>query len=230
MIRRGTFLLLVGVGIPVALLAMGWWLSSKREVEGRNREAVALLNRTAEVVRGVLDASLEELRVREDARPFDAYNHVYNPPGVVALGDALALSPLARDPEDARVVGYFQIDAGGVVRTPYEKDPLARGNARARLLATRLDSPVFGELRALVHGGKHVASADTAEKEKQPQSIVALNSLQNAVYEELQQADTDPEKRVELLVSDKKIPETHRNDVAWPEGTRGATPLAPAKR
>src|SRR5690349_18057721 len=111
----------MGVGVPVVLLAAGWWLSSTREVEGRRREAMALLHRTAEVIRGVLDASLEEMRLREDARPFDAYNHVYNPPGVVALGDALALSPLARDPEDPRVVGYFQIDSNDAVRTPYEK-------------------------------------------------------------------------------------------------------------
>jgi signal transduction histidine kinase len=229
--RKGTFLLLIGVGIPVALLAGGWWLSSVREVEGRRREAMALLHRTAEVVRGVVDASLEEMRVREDARPFDAWNHVYNPPGVVALGDALALSPLARDPEDARVVGYFQIDAGGVVRTPYEKDPLARTHARARLVATRVEAPSFAELRAQVHGAPPkstaaattvVADATTPPTPEQPKSIAALNKLQNAVYEELQQADQDPEKRVELVFQEKKLPTTQRNDVAWTEGSRGA--------
>src|SRR5688572_359428 len=126
--RRGTLLLLVGVGAPTAILAIGWMLASQREAEGRQREAAAFLQRTAEVVRGVIDASLEEMHLREDARTFDAYNHVYTPPGVVSLGDALALSPLARDPEDKRIVGYFQIDPGGLVRTPYERDPLSRTN------------------------------------------------------------------------------------------------------
>lgn len=249
--RRGTFLLLVGVGIPTALLAAGWWLSSTREVEGRRREAKALLHRTAEVVRGVLDASLEEMRVREDARPFDAYNHVYNPPGVVALGDALALSPLARDPDDARVIGYFQIDAGGRVRTPYEKNPLARSHVRSRIVAARVESAEFSELRALPHdddagariaaaqakqhadkasaGGGNSASRDggpggegeRAEENKEPpQSIADYNTLQNQVYEELQQEDLAPEKLAELALS-KKIPVTTRQDVDWGIGTRG---------
>lgn len=222
--RRGTFLLVMGVGVPVVLLAAGWWLSSTREVEGRRREAMALLHRTAEVVRGVLDASLEEMRLREDGRPFDAYNHVYNPPGVVALGDALALSPLARDPEDPRVVGYFQIDAGDAVRTPYEKDALARRHTRARLVASRIETPAFAELRALAHAkGDKVAylgdgDGDESENPK-PQSIAAYNTLQNQIYEELQQKEIEPEKLADLALS-KKIPVTTRNDVPWGEGTR----------
>lgn len=221
--RRGTFLLVMGVGVPVALLAAGWWLSSTREADGRRREATALLHRTAEVVRGVLDASLEEMRVREDARPFDAYNHVYNPPGVVALGDALALSPLARDPEDPRVVGYFQIDAGNAVRTPYEKDALARRHTRARLVAARMEATAFAELRALAHAkGEVVAELLPSESEEQqkPQSIAAYNSLQNQIYEELQQKEIEPEKLADLALS-KKIPVTTRNDIPWGEGTRG---------
>jgi signal transduction histidine kinase len=226
-VRRGTFLLVVGVGVPVVLLAAGWWLSSTREVEGRRREAMALLHRTAEVVRGVLDASLEEMRVREDARPFDAYNHVYNPPGIVALGDALALSPLARDPEDPRVVGYFQIDSGDAVRTPYEKDALARRHTRARLVASRIETPAFAELRALAHAkGEKVAALDSADGDgggdgdtPKPQSIAAYNTLQNQIYEELQQKEIEPEKLADLALS-KKIPVTTRNDVPWGEGTR----------
>jgi signal transduction histidine kinase len=214
--------LIVGVGLPVVLLAAGWWLSSIREAQGRRREAMALLHRTAEVVRGVLDASLEEMRVREDARPFDAYNHVYNPPGVVALGDALALSPLARDPEDPRVVGYFQINAGNAVRTPYEKDALARRHARARLVAARIEAPAFAELRSLAHakGGRALAEPASTSDDDKPQSIAAYNTLQNQIYEELQQKEIEPEKLADLALS-KKIPVTTRNDVPWGEGTRG---------
>lgn len=223
-VRRGTFLLIVGVGLPVVLLAAGWWLSSTREANGRRREASALLHRTSEVVRGVLDASLEEMRAREDARPFDAYNHVYNPPGVVALGDALALSPLARDPEDPRVVGYFQIDAGNAVRTPYEKQQrgaLARRHARARLVAPRMEAADFAELRALAHAkGEAALDATALQTRDKPQSIAAYNTLQNQIYEELQAQEIEPEKLADLALS-KKIPVTTRNDIPWGEGTRG---------
>lgn len=214
--RKGTLLLIVGVGAPALLLAAGWMLAAQREAEGRKREAMALLTRTAEVVRGVVDGSLEELRLREDARPYDAYNYVYNPPDVVALGDALSLSPLARDPEDPRVVGYFQIDAGGVLKTPYEANPRALRHPRARAVAERVGSAPFAELRAQAHGpGERQTESPDA------QSIAALNQLQNRVYEELQQAATEPEKAAELFVGPKKLPTTSRNDVDWGLGTRG---------
>ncbi len=231
--RKGTLLLIVGVGAPALLLAAGWMLAAQREAEGRQREAVALLTRSAEVIRRVVDGSLEELRLREDARPFDAYNYVYKPPDVVALGDALALSPLARDPEDPRVVGYFQIDPGGVLKTPYEPGSRQRRHPRARDIAERVGGVAFTELRAQAHSaGAPVPEAPAA------QSIAALNQLQNRVYEELQQAATEPDKAAELFVGPKQLPTTSRNDVEWGLGTRGyskkriveAQPTAPVKQ
>lgn len=235
--RKGTLLLIVGVGAPALLLAAGWMLAAQREAEGRQREASALLTRTAEVVRRVVDGSLEELRLREDARPYDTYNYVYNPPDVVALGDAVALSPLARDPDDPRIVGYFQMDPGGVLKTPYEANARALKHPRARAVAERVGGGAFAELRAQAHApGEKQAEAPEA------QSIAALNQLQNRVYEELQQAATEPDKAAELFVGPKKLPTTSRNDVDWGLGTRGyskkkvvppeptATVSAPAKK
>lgn len=214
--RKGTLLLIVGVGAPALLLAAGWMLAASREAEGRQREAVALLTRTAEVVRRVVDGSLEELRVREDARPYDTYNYVYNPPDVVALGDAVSLSPLARDPEDPRVVGYFQIDPGGALKTPYEANARALRHPRARAVAERVGTAPFSELRAQAH------SQGAKEQTSEPvQGIAALNQLQNLVYEELQQAATEPDKAAELFVGPKKLPTTSRNDVDWSLGSRG---------
>ncbi|MCC7070839.1 MAG: HAMP domain-containing histidine kinase [Deltaproteobacteria bacterium] len=231
--RKGTLLLIVGVGAPALVLAAGWMLAARREAEGRQREAMALLTRSAEVIRRVVDGSLEELRLREDARSFDTYNHVYKPPDVVALGDALALSPLARDPEDPRVVGYFQIDPGGVLKTPYEPESRTRRHPRARDVTERVGNVAFTELRAQAHsaGAPEPAAPET-------QSIAQLNQLQNRVYEELQQAATEPDKAAELFVGPKKIPTTSRNDVDWGLGTRGyskkrtvdAPPTAPVKQ
>ncbi|MBI1949583.1 MAG: hypothetical protein HYS27_28105 [Deltaproteobacteria bacterium] len=231
--RKGTLLLIVGVGAPALLLAAGWMLAARREAEGRQREAMALLTRSAEVVRRVVDGSLEELRLREDARSYDTYNYVYRPPDVVALGDALALSPLARDPEDPRVVGYFQLDPGGVLKTPYEPESRVRRHPRAKELAERVGGVAFTELRAQAHS----AGAPQPEAPDN-QSIAALNQLQNRVYEELQQAATEPDKAAELFVGPKKLPDTSRNDVEWGLGTRGYSkkrvvapqPTAPVKQ
>ena len=66
------------------------------------------------------------------ARPFYLYNHFYSPPEVLAVGDAVAVSPLAADPDDPRVVGYFQVDPGERVRTPYPADDRDPGPPRAR--------------------------------------------------------------------------------------------------
>jgi signal transduction histidine kinase len=224
--RKGTLLLVAGVGVPVLVLAVGWWAASAREAQSKEREARALLQRSADVVRGVVDASLEELRAREDARPFDAYNYVYNPPGVVALSDALALSPLARDPEDKRVVGYFQVDKVGdrvIVKTPYEPDPLARTAERARTIATRVESAAFGELTALAVAAPQVVALrpTQANAEEQKQlgkvgTIAELNTLQNQVYKDLKEAETDEGKR-EQLASQKLLPNISRKNVDWSE-------------
>lgn len=213
--RRGTFLLVVGVGVPVVLLALGWWAAAAREAASVEREARALLVRSAEVVRGVVDGSLEELRAREDARPFDAWNHVYNPPGIVALSDALALSPLARDPEDKRVVGYFQIDKVGdtaIVKTPYEPDPLSRTSERARTVAARLEGGPFAELSSLA------AAPPSVPEPALPQqaTIASLNTLQNQVYKELKEAEVDEGKR-EQLSNQKVLPNVSRKNVEWSE-------------
>ena len=62
------------------------------------------------------------------------------------VGTALAL---AGDPDDKRVVGYFQVDPGGVVRTPYEPEPGASGSERARTLSTLVAAAPFAPVRAL---------------------------------------------------------------------------------
>jgi signal transduction histidine kinase len=133
---------------PTVLLAAGWLWASARERDGLVRERQALMTRTADTVRAAVDESLAALRDREDQRPFYLYNHFYSPPDVLALADPLAISPLASAPDDARVLGYFQIDPGGVVRTPYDREPTKRSERGAQI-AQVVASEAFGDMRAL---------------------------------------------------------------------------------
>jgi len=150
--RKRTLALLIGVALPTVLLAVGWSMASWRERQSTRRERLAFVERTADAVRIAVDESLSELREREDVRPFFLYNHYYSPPEVLAVSDPVAISPLAQEPDDARVRGYFQIDPDGTLRTPYEADPSHEPGRRSRAVMTALRGPAFDDLRTLAHG------------------------------------------------------------------------------
>lgn len=147
MSRRALFRVLAIFG-PTVLLAVGWLWASARERDSLVRERQALMMRTASSVRAAVDESLAALREREDARPFYLYNHFYSPPDVLALGAPIAVSPLASEPDDTRVVGYFQIDPGGVVRTPYDREGDER-DERGDEVAGVVRADSFSDLRTL---------------------------------------------------------------------------------
>ncbi len=94
----------------------------------------------------------KSFRRREDSRPFYLYNHYYSPPDVLAVADPVAVSPLARAPDDPRVVGYFQIDPDGTVRTPYTPEPDAEQPPRGARVLMALRSDDLARLRALARG------------------------------------------------------------------------------
>ncbi|MBL8973800.1 MAG: hypothetical protein JNK56_24635, partial [Myxococcales bacterium] len=150
--RRRVLALGLGVALPTVLLAVGWWLASLREQAGLAREHAAERRQTAERVAAAVREGLEELRRREDARPFYLYNHFYSPPEVLAVGDAVAVSPLAADPDDPRIVGHFQLDPGGRVRTPYPADDAAPATPRGDRIVALASTPAFAPLRALSFG------------------------------------------------------------------------------
>ncbi len=128
-VRRSPVPLALGVGVPTLLLGLGWFVASLRAQEGEATKAQDELIRVAETVRAAVDESLEELRRREDARPFYLYNHYYSPPDVLAVSDPVAVSPLAVAPADERVLGYFQLERSGHLRTPYDPPPPVGANA-----------------------------------------------------------------------------------------------------
>jgi signal transduction histidine kinase len=144
--------LALGVALPTALLGVGWLFASLREREAREHEARARVEGLALAVQSAVDESLEELVAREDARPFYLYNHFYVPEDVLALSDSIAISPLAADPDDARVVGHFQIDPDGTVRTPYATETDADQTEREARVLEVVRAPELAWLPELVRG------------------------------------------------------------------------------
>ena len=148
--RRRPLLMVLAVALPTLLLGAGWLYASLREQAALQREQRRILMRTADAVRGAVDESLEELRHREDQRPFYLYNPLYSPPDVLSVVDPVARSPLARDPDDPRILGYFQLEPDGNVRTPYSfNEPDRNTSPRGALVTERASSPEFGILRSL---------------------------------------------------------------------------------
>ncbi|MCP4662418.1 MAG: hypothetical protein GY856_44030, partial [bacterium] len=65
-----------------------------------------------------MERELTALLRREEDRPFAHYRYFYVPDEAPAPVIQLTRSPLAAPPEEAFIVGYFQIDPDGTVNTP----------------------------------------------------------------------------------------------------------------
>jgi signal transduction histidine kinase len=215
--RRRLLALGLGVALPTVLLAVGWLLASLREHAALAREHDAARRQAAERIAAAVREGLEELRRREDARPFYLYNHFYRPPEVLAVGDAVAVSPLAADPDDPRVVGYFQVDPGERVRAPYPADVHDPGPERARRVTTIVASPAFAPLRALSFGpATEPVRIAMAEGTGTAQAPLTTNygALGNQVYNDLAQAQVGDEQ-ANLRAQKRQIPVTSRKQVSW---------------
>ena len=164
--------LAIGLAVSTLLIGVGWMWAGLRERDGRVREARARLERSTDMVRAAVDESLEELRAREDERAYYLYNRYYSPPDVLAISDPVALSPLAAEPNDRRLVGYFQIDPGGALNTPYDEED-ALGAARMQRIAELTERPEFEPIRALalderdaIDGDGSIVEAERIEAER----------------------------------------------------------------
>ena len=208
----------LGVALPTVLLAVGWLLASLREQAGLAREHAADRRQAHERIAAAVREGLEELRRREDARPFYLYNHFYSPPEVLALGDAVAVSPLAADPDDPRVVGYFQVDPGERVRTPYPVDDADPGGPRARRLLAVAGSPAFAPLRSLSFGAPDEPSdrrlAQAALQAPSGPLTTNLGALSNKLYKDLAEAQNGaaPDRPAPQR---RQVPVTSRKQVSW---------------
>lgn len=212
--RRRALALGLGVALPTVLLAGGWWFASLREHAGLAREHDAERRQAAERVAAAVREGLEELRRREDARPFYLYNHFYSPPEVLAVGDAVAVSPLAADPDDPRIVGHFQVDPGGRVRTPYPADDGDPDTPRGDRIVAVASTPPFAPLRAQSFGAP---VPDTRLALAEPGPLTTnIGQLSNMAYQELAaQNDAPPPQQQQAARARKQVPVTSRNQVSW---------------
>ncbi len=111
---RWTFAM-VGFGLAV-LLGEAWLV--QRALDAVDREAAARREQLIERCHAELGRGLAELLSREDARPFTHWRHLYVPDDAVPGLVTLAVSPLARLPEDPAIIGWIQYDPDGSVHTP----------------------------------------------------------------------------------------------------------------
>ena len=207
--KQGRLLALsLGVAAPAVLLGAGWLYATVRERAAIVREQEALLSRSAAVVRGVVDESLEELREREDARPFYLYNHYYSPPDVLAVNDPVAVSPLAKRPDDERLVGWFQVEPGGTVRTPHADGPQA-----ARVLEIARSSALV-EVRAIAGDG--AAPVTLLDGAPSGPLTVSLSQWGDRVAEDIQLAQAgSAEASYRVQQRGRSAPITNRNTIDW---------------
>ncbi|AKF11242.1 sensor histidine kinase [Sandaracinus amylolyticus] len=234
--------LALGVALPTVLLGVGWLAASARERASRVREIEGRLEGVAAAVRGAVDEGLEELRRREDERPFYLYNHYYSPPDVLAISDPVAVSPLAAGPRDERVIGWFQVDPDGTVRTPWTATPDEEGPPEAARVRALARSDALADLRALVRGrdaGQLVARARPSvaepvlladawralQSDANAPVTVALNADAVSLANEIQQAQAGDVGAFERISRrGRQAPVTTRRSVALDElqQSRGA--------
>jgi signal transduction histidine kinase len=185
--------LLIGVFalVPTLLLAAGWLVASLRAHSLSLRDRETRLEQEIRSVRSAVDESLEELRVREDDRDFYLYNKYYSPPDVIAINDPVAISPLASDPSDERILGYFQVEPGGTIRTPYTQDE-SEHSAREDAIREVVSSDAFQQERIAagrVPGGSERRQATPATQGRPSGPLTTnLREWGNAVVEDLRQA------------------------------------------
>ena len=230
--RRRLWLLLVGLVITVAVV-FGVTTSLQRE-RLLQRDRLASFLRAADVVVGIVEESLEELRERESARPFDHYNPVYAPEGVLAASDALAPSPLARAPDDVRLQGWVQLNPDGTITLPFDDTRPAVAADVRQLASSAAFAPLRGLTRppapprlALANEAQRPSSSSSSSSSSSVQGygtkqgiVQQLNEASSNVYSQLKEAEPEPQKRA-ALASNQKLPQVKREDVDWGEDTLG---------
>jgi signal transduction histidine kinase len=113
--------------VLLAALLGAWFVSGWHDVRMRQHEVRDAPRRAAdqradEIARE-LHAELAALVAREARRPYFHYQNLMHDPRA-SVGVSVSPSPLAHNPDDKLVLGYFQIDAKGRATTPTVNDDL----------------------------------------------------------------------------------------------------------
>src|SRR6185503_4184337 len=98
----------------------GWHDVRMRQIDAREAPRGAAQQRADELARE-LRSELEGLLGREVRRPYFHYQNLMHDPKA-SIGVSVSPSPLARNPDDKLVLGYFQIDSKGKATTPTIND------------------------------------------------------------------------------------------------------------
>jgi len=157
--------------VPTGLLV-------RRALESVAVERAARHRTVAERVFDEMERSLSELLSREEERPFGHYRFYYAPEGAAA--GALVRSPLADPPDRDFVVGYFQVDPDGSVRSPLRPPDAAAARAAGDYRPTPASERSAAETLRVVTAylgarPRPVAEERTpAEKEQAPGTTLAL--------------------------------------------------------
>jgi len=111
------------IGLLVALLSVlllvGLGLLVARALESVENERAMRHEVLAERVFDEMEEALTEITEREEARPFLQYRFFFVPEDQVGANPALSRSPLSHVPEDDWLLGWFQLDPGGGITTPF---------------------------------------------------------------------------------------------------------------
>jgi len=173
-LRRALLLFFLALAVPAALLAWRAYGQVQWQVFHQYRTL-------ADELAGRVDAALARAIAREDARSFDDYGFLVVD---AAVRGGLALSPLARLSDEARLpglVGYFQVDSAGRYSSPHlpptgtqarewgiDETELARRQALAERVRSLLGAPAARPARRA-----EVAAAETAPPASAREDVVA---------------------------------------------------------
>lgn len=176
-------------GLLVVLLAglLGaWFISGWHDVRMRQAEVGDAPRKLAEQ-RAVelareLHAGLEALITREVRRPYFHYQNLMHDPRA-SVDISVSPSPLAQNPEDKLVLGYFQIDGGGRATTPTINEDFPDLSEPDNLAGNRsFRDHVVRDLATALSPPEPVAAAEVVPAPRAPTQVVEVDSdvyLQN---------------------------------------------------
>jgi signal transduction histidine kinase len=191
---------LVAGGLTALLLVglLGSWFASGWQAVRREQRALrdaphAEAAARARELADELDAQLDALAGREDARPWYHYQNLVHDPRGAAAGASVAPSPLADGPDDPLIAAHFQIDAAGMVSLPNlnpEVPSLGSGDLAGNLLLRGALAAEVEMLRADL--GAMVAMIGEPRVEVIQQEDYAQTINAQRVYQQTNIGERDP--------------------------------------
>jgi signal transduction histidine kinase len=206
--------------VLLAALLGAWGVSGWHEVRMRQHEVRDAPHRAAsqradEIARE-LHGELEALIGREVRRPYFHYQNLMHDPRA-SVGLNVSPSPLARNPEDKLVLGYFQIDAKGRATTPTINDDFPDLSEPDNLADNRAfrDQVIRDLSRSLAPAAAPVVVAQAAPQPKpQPRPQPPRPSPPVARQDDAQQ-QVQPQAQVIQVDPNVYLQNSNSNQVYW---------------